>query len=118
MLYDYIAAALFILFGLFVPFSFLLTSKLLRTKTPGNPVKNSPYESGEKSIGSSRDLDNEYLPYFALFLPFEIIAVYMIFWAPTARVGSQISAIGSMGILVLSAVFALIGYKMISGKNV
>lgn len=118
MLYDYIAAGLFILFGLFVPFSFLLTSKLLRSKTPGNPVKNSPYESGEKSIGSSKDLDNEYLPYFALFLPFEIIAVYMIFWAPTARIGSQGAAIGSIGVLALSTALALIGYKMISDKNV
>ena len=118
MLYEYIALTVFVLFGLIMAAAFLGTSKLLRKSIPGNPVKNAPYESGEKSIGSNRDIDNEYLPYFALFLPFEIIAIYALFWAPVARTTSYSASVGSLTALVLSAALAIIGYKIISGKNV
>ena len=67
MLYDYVALVLFVVFAIFIPVSFLLTSKLLRKRGTGNPVKNSPYESGEETIGRSKDIDNEYLSYFMLF---------------------------------------------------
>ncbi|MEM3841083.1 MAG: NADH-quinone oxidoreductase subunit A [Candidatus Micrarchaeaceae archaeon] len=118
MLYNYIALVVFVLFGIFMPSSFLLASKLLRNKVPGNPVKNAPYESGEKSIGSSRDLDNEYISYFALFLPFELVAIYMIFWAPAARLTSAASSYGILASLLVSSVLAIIGYKIMSDKNV
>ncbi|MCL5102156.1 MAG: NADH-quinone oxidoreductase subunit A, partial [Candidatus Marsarchaeota archaeon] len=74
MLYNYIALALFALLGIFIPTAFLFGAKILGRRNRPNEVKDAPYESGEKSVGSSRDIDSEYFPYLMLFLPFEVIA--------------------------------------------
>ena len=81
MLYNYVALLIFIAFAVFMPVSFIFTAKLLGKKRTGNPVKNAPYESGEETVGNSRDIDNEYLPHFMVFLPFEIIIVALILWS-------------------------------------
>ena len=118
MLYNYIALVFFLLFGLFIPLSLLLAAVLLGHRTTYNSVKNAPYESGEETIGSSRDVDNEYMPYFMIFLPFEIILAILILWSLVARqVGRNLSLeIAFLG--VTSLIFSLIGYKFISDKNV
>jgi NADH:ubiquinone oxidoreductase subunit 3 (subunit A) len=114
MLYNYIALLLFIAFAVFVPASFLLTVKLLGDRNKGNPVKNAPYESGEETIGDSRDVDNEYLPHFMIFLPFELMIVILLLWSTVTK---DISFNTSVSILVLGVIataFAVVGYKMIN----
>ncbi len=117
MLYDYIAIVFFVAFAFFIPAMFLLVSRLLRSGISGNPVKNAPYESGEKPIGSSRDLDTEYFPFFMLFLPFEVVAVLVLLWSPSARVSSQSTGIFVLGMLVLATALAVLGYIIVGEKR-
>ena len=117
MLYTYIALVFFIAFALFIPAAFLFTSKLLRLKVPGNKAKNAPYESGEITIGSSRDIDNEYLPYFTAFLPFEIIAIVMLVWSVASSSMGYITNILYIALPIFSLIFVFISYKLIGGKN-
>ncbi len=118
MSYDYAAILIFALFAVFVPVSFLITSKMLRPKSRRNSVKNAPYESAEETIGESRDVENEYLPFFALFLPFEIIAIVILLWATGSRSILYMPDMMVIGLAVFSALFALIGYRFASDKNV
>jgi NADH:ubiquinone oxidoreductase subunit 3 (subunit A) len=113
MLYNYVALLLFIAFAVFVPVSFLLTAKLLGRKESGNPVKNAPYESGEKTVGDSRDVDNEYLPYFMLFLPFEIVIAILVLWSTTARQMSLSANIMLIGLGLFATVASFVGYRMV-----
>ncbi len=116
--YTYIAITFFSLFALFIPASFLLASKLLRKNEPGNPVKNSPYESAEASVGSHRDIDNEYLPYFMLFIPLEILSIVLLLWSVTASSLGIVQDSMYLGITVMSTAFALVGYRFITDKHV
>ena len=115
MLYNYVALIIFIAFAIFVPASLLLTAKLLGRKEPGNPVKNSPYESAEKTSGNSRDIDNEYLPYFMIFLPFEVIIAIFVLWSTVAKDMSYNSGISIIFLGILATVLSLTGYKMAGG---
>ncbi|MGI0100696.1 MAG: NADH-quinone oxidoreductase subunit A [Candidatus Micrarchaeaceae archaeon] len=115
MLFDYIALALFIAFAVFVPASFLLTVKLLAHREPGNPVKNSPYESAEETVGDSRNIENEYMPYFMIFLPFEVIIVILILWSTATSYVSYSSSVSVMVLGVLATVLSFIGYKVARG---
>lgn len=115
--YDYIALIVFVLFAIFIPASFLLTSKLLRKNPPGNRVKGTNYESAEQPIGAARDVDNEYLPFFAIFLPFEIITMVLILWALAARIDGAATNILVAGLAVFAMVLAILGYKYTSDKN-
>lgn len=112
MLYNYIALLIFIAFAVFVPVSFLLSSKLLRRKSEGNPTKNAPYESGEETIGNSKDVDNEYLPYFMIFLPFEIVVVILIMWSTIARTVSFGLSFGVLMLGAMATALSVVGYKM------
>jgi len=113
LLYNYIALLIFIAFAVFVPASFLLSAKLLGRKSQGNKVKNAPYESGEETIGNSKDVDNEYLPYFMLFLPFEIVVAIMILWSTIARSISFGASFGVLLLGVMATVLSVVGYKMV-----
>ncbi len=115
--YNYIALAFFVLFALFVPISFLLTSKLIRQKSHGNKVKNTSYESAEQPIGKARDVANEYLSFFAIFLPFEIMAMVIVLWSIAARQLDLAANIGVIGLVMASMALALLGYKFASDKN-
>ncbi|MFI5412672.1 MAG: NADH-quinone oxidoreductase subunit A [Candidatus Micrarchaeales archaeon] len=114
--YNYIALVFFALFALFIPASFLLTSKLLRHKSRGNRVKNMAYESAEEPIGRSRDVDNEYLPFFAMFLPFEIIAIIIVLWSTAARNMTTGTNVLVIGLLIISMALALAGYKFTTDR--
>jgi NADH:ubiquinone oxidoreductase subunit 3 (subunit A) len=114
--YNYIALVFFALFALSVPISFLFTSKMLRTKKAGNKVKNAPYESAEEPIGHARDVDNEYLSFFAIFLPFEIISMVIVLWAVAARQLGQGANVLVIGLIILSMALALAGYKFATDK--
>lgn len=115
--YNYIALVFFVLFALFVPISFLITSKMLRPDKRGNKVKNAPYESAEHTIGTGRDVANEFLSYFAIFLPFEIISIVLVLWAIVARVLPLETNVLVLGLALLSMAFALVGYKFTSDKR-
>jgi NADH:ubiquinone oxidoreductase subunit 3 (subunit A) len=115
--YNYIAVGFFILFAIFVPVSFLLTSKMLRPSKPGNRVKNTPYESAEEPIGRSGDVDNEYLAFFAIFLPFEVISMIILLWAVAARSLAAGINVAVIGLLIITMVLALAGYKFASEKR-
>ncbi|HUY70009.1 MAG TPA: NADH-quinone oxidoreductase subunit A [Candidatus Baltobacteraceae bacterium] len=117
MLYNYLALAFFIIIGLLIPSSIILTSRLLGRRVAENLVKNAPYESGEETVGSSRDIDNEYLPYFMLFLPFEVVIAIVILWSVVARGIGYNTSIEIIVLTVLSAAMALVGYKFVRGKN-
>ncbi len=118
LLYNYIALVFFVIVAIFVPYSFLLTAKLLRRNIPANPVKNAPYESAAATIGANRDVINDYLPFFLIFIPFEVVSMILVFWSSSARSISLNSNILIIGLAVISLLFALVGYKFIRGKNV
>lgn len=115
MLYNYLALIIFIAFAAFMPTSFVITIKLLSKKSRGNPVKNSPYESGEETVGNSRDVDNEYLPHFMIFLPFEVIMVALLLWSTVARSAGFATGMAMIMLGVLSTALAFVGYKIASG---
>ncbi len=117
MQYDYLALFIFSIISIFVPFSMLLGAKLLRHNSPSNPVKESPYESAEATSGKNRDIMSEYMPFFMLFLPIEIIAVIILLWSSASRVISELSSILVIGMAAISLIFALFGYVLISGHN-
>lgn len=116
MLYDYVALLFFIAFAVFIPVSFVITTKLLGKKSQGNAVKNAPYESGEETIGSSRDVDNEYLPYFMIFLPFEIIIAILILWSLVSRTLSENYSFMILGLGVFATIISFVAYRMVGVK--
>ena len=116
MYYNYIALGFFILFAIFVPVSFLLTSKMLRPASRGNKVKNTAYESAEEPIGGSRNVDNEYLPFFAIFLPFEIVSTVILLWAIAARSITLEANVLVIGLLLVSMALALACFKFTTEK--
>ena len=118
MLYNYVAILFFLALALFIPYSLLLTSLIIRRNYGNNKVKNSPYESAEEAIGTSMVVQVEYLPIFAMFLPFEIISLIVLLWAYVAQMVSYGSGLAMMGLIVVAMLFGLISYKFISDKNV
>ncbi|MCL4403554.1 MAG: NADH-quinone oxidoreductase subunit A [Candidatus Marsarchaeota archaeon] len=118
MLYNYIALLFFLLFGIGFPAALLLGAKIIGRKPVGNPVKNAPYESGEVTIGSSMDVDNEYLPYYMLFLPFELIVAVLIIWSTVSNKASFGTGIMVIALAIAAMAISLIGYKIASDKHV
>lgn len=115
MLYDYIALAVFAILALLVPLSMILVSKLISKRSPGNRIKNAPWESGEASVGRARDIDNEYLPYFSLFLPFEVVVGILLVWSTVAYSTSYAVGLGMVILALASGVAAVFGFKTIVG---
>ncbi len=113
MLYNYIALLIFIAFAVFIPVSFVFASKLMSKKRSGNPVKNGPYESGEETIGTSKDIDNEYLPHFMIFLPFEMVIVVLILWSTVTKSINFGTSLAIIMLGVIATVLSLIGYRMV-----
>jgi NADH:ubiquinone oxidoreductase subunit 3 (subunit A) len=115
MLYDYAALLFFIALGLLIPALLLLASRLLGRRYPGNPTKNAPYESAEETASGSRDMHNEYLPYFMLFLPFEIVLVALLLWSTVAKAIDYNTGTGIIFLVVAAMIFASVGYKLVGG---
>lgn len=112
MLYNYLALVFFIAFAVFIPVSFLFTAKLLGRKERGNPVKNAPYEGGEETVGNSRDIDNEYLPYFMIFLPFEIVIALLLLWAVASKNIAYNYNIEIIFLGVFATILSFVGYRL------
>ena len=117
MFSTYLILIISFLFALFLPFSFLLLSKLLRPKSSKNHVKNAPYESGEETIGYSKDIYSEYTGFFPVFLSFEVIIIILIFWASVSNYVSYKNSILLLSISVIAVILSLISYKLASGVN-
>lgn len=115
MLYNYAALAIFSAFAVFVPASFILASKLLGRRVAGNSAKNAPYESGEATTGESRDVDNEYMPHFMLFLPFEIVIAILIVWSIATKSLGYYTNVAILMIGFVATVLSFFGYKLASG---
>lgn len=113
MLYNYVALVFFGVVALAVPGGLIIAAKLLGRKSRGNPVRNAPYESAEKTQGSARDAENEYLPFFALFLPFEIIVGMMIVWSISAYTLPYSVDVGIVVLGFVASIAAVFGYRRI-----
>ena len=98
--YTYVAVAIFAALALFVPISMLILARLIGARPSQNPIKLENYESAETPIGRSRDITNDYLEYFPLYLGFEIVIVIVLSWA---AVSGSISMPVSLGIIGISA---------------
>ncbi|MGC8496114.1 MAG: NADH-quinone oxidoreductase subunit A [Candidatus Micrarchaeia archaeon] len=117
MIYNYIAIIFFALFSIAIPLLLMLVSKLIRYNAPNNAVKSAPYESGELSIGQNIDVYNEYMPYFMLFLPFEVVVVVLLLWAYVARLVSYDTSIYILALAIFAMLMAIAGYKIIGARN-
>ncbi len=117
MLYNYAALAFFVVFGLSIPASYLLASRLLRRQEPRNAVKNAPFESGEDSIGTERNIQSEYLPYFVLFLPFEIVIAILFLWSYGSRSIPSGASAAVVALALIASVFSLLGYRLASERH-
>ena len=115
MLYNYIALTIFVAFAVFVPASFLLFAKLIGRKRSGNAVSNAPYESGEETTGTKKDFDNEYMPYFMIFLPFEMVVVILILWSTVTRSMGYYASMAIIMIGIAATVLSAAGYKLAGG---
>ena len=115
MIYDYLALAIFAAFAIFVPASFVLTSKLLARRAAGDSTRNAPYESGEASIGNSRDVDNEYMPHFMLFLPFEMVVAILLTWSIATKSLGYYANVAILMVGFVATALAFFGYKLASG---
>ncbi len=78
--YVYVALLIFLLLAIFVPLSMVLTSIMLGSARKTNSTKKLNYESAEPPIGEHRDITNDYLAYFPLFLAFEVTGVVVVIW--------------------------------------
>jgi NADH:ubiquinone oxidoreductase subunit 3 (subunit A) len=113
MLYNYVALIAFAVLAFVAPLGLLLASRLLGTKRAGNPVKNAPWESGEESVGRARDVENEYLPFFSLFLPFEIIAGILLVWSVVAHGAGYLVGVEVIALALAAGLAAGFGYRTI-----
>ncbi|MEM3245901.1 MAG: NADH-quinone oxidoreductase subunit A [Candidatus Micrarchaeaceae archaeon] len=116
MEFEYILALLFSCFSIAIPVVFIVFSKLIGNKSPVDEVEAEPYESSEETIGESRAIFSEYLPYFTLFIPFEIIALMLLLWSATAYSLSAYTNIMYFMLAVLATGVSIIAYKLASSR--
>lgn len=117
MAYEYIAVAVFAFLALIVPFSMILIAKLLGPKTKQNLVKLANYESAEVPIGTHKDVSNEYLHYFALYLAFEVIVVVVILWATAFKAIPFNINVYTIGLLFASFLFSILAFAIAAEKE-
>ncbi|MDE1847270.1 MAG: NADH-quinone oxidoreductase subunit A [Candidatus Micrarchaeota archaeon] len=112
MAFTYATLAVFALLAVFVPISMLLLSKTLGPRTKQNPIKLETYESAEFPIGTHKDVTNDYLHYFPLYLGFEIVVVILFAWiivSGDVGKGIGLALIGvSFGAFILSSIGIII----------
>jgi NADH:ubiquinone oxidoreductase subunit 3 (subunit A) len=84
MLYTYVALSVFAILAVLVPAGMEIVSRLMRPRPSYGSARNQNYESAEDAGGHTRDITNDYLHYFPLFIAFEIVSVMAILWAFSA----------------------------------
>jgi NADH:ubiquinone oxidoreductase subunit 3 (subunit A) len=102
---GYIAIIIFMALSLFMPFSMILTSMMIRRRSVRGSVEHSNYESAEDSTGARISIMNEYFHYFSMFLAYEIIVAIVLIWAASSGVMAR-----EAGAVVLS--LAVFGFVM------
>ena len=117
MAFTYATLAVFAFLAAFVPISMLLLAKTLGPRTKQNPIKLETYESAEFPIGTHKDVTNDYLHYFPLYLGFEIVVVILFAWIiVSGKVGREIG-IALIGVSFGAFVLASIGIIIASTKE-
>ncbi len=82
---PYLEVLVFALVSLAVPGAMLAFSWLVRPKPGTNEVQAESYESAEQTVGGHVSVMEEYMPYFSVFLMFEVVIIAVLLWAATAR---------------------------------
>jgi NADH:ubiquinone oxidoreductase subunit 3 (subunit A) len=114
---ETVSIIVFIALALLVPGSMLLLSKMIGAKPRQNPVKLGNYESAEVPIGSARDITNEYLHYFPLYLGFEVVVVIILAWSTAYGKLSMARDLEIMGISVLAFVMSVLALAIAHMKD-
>ena len=96
--YTYVAVGVFAFLALFVPVSMLFLAKIIGARPKQNPIKLENYESAESPIGTHRDITNDYLQYFPIYLGFEIVLIILLSWV---LVSSGVSSFVSFAVLLI-----------------
>ncbi|MDE1825727.1 MAG: NADH-quinone oxidoreductase subunit A [Candidatus Micrarchaeota archaeon] len=112
-----VSVIVFMALALFVPASMLLLSRLIGAKPRQNPIKLGNYESAEVPIGSARDITNEYLHYFPLYLGFEVVVVIILAWASVYGKLSMARDLEIIGISVLAFVMSVLALAIAHMKE-
>lgn len=115
--YTYLSVAIFAAIAIFVPLSMLLLAKLIGANVRQNPIKLESYESAESPIGFGRDVTNDYLHYFPLYLGFEIVLVLILSWAIVSATLSQTIGFSIIAVSVISFVLAAFGLGIANQKH-
>ncbi len=118
MMSDYLAIAVFGLLALFVPATMLFAMRMLRPRTKQNAVKLLNYESAEESIGTHKDITNEYLHYFPLYLGFEFTVIVLIAWAYVFNVSLVKTNVIIMALPAAAFVFSLFALMIAKRKEI
>jgi NADH:ubiquinone oxidoreductase subunit 3 (subunit A) len=113
---DLLIISVFALISGAVPVIILLVSKSLRHLQSPNYVSELNYESGEEPIGESMDVSNDYLPYFPLFMAFEIVALLVIFWSLGAWEAQTDANYAFVGVVAFASVLSIITTSLIKAK--
>ena len=114
--YTYVALFIFLLLAIFVPLSMLLTAKMLGAPRKTNKTKTLNYESAEVPIGFNRDIANDYLSYFPLFLAFEIVGIVAIVWSFTISNLPPANNFYLVLILAASTMLSLLTVSLVNKK--
>lgn len=115
--YTYIPVAIFAAFALFVPISMLVLARLIGASPRQNPIKLENYESAEHPIGLSRDITNDYLQYFPLYLGFEIVIVILLAWAAVFGSISTGVSLGIIGICVVAFLLSAFALRIAHARD-
>ncbi len=107
----YIDLIVFAIVAAMVPIGMLLVSRLLSRKMKRNDILLDNYESAEMPIGDVKDITNDYLYYFPIFIAFELLIVALIFWSFVySGIGIYFSA-AVMLMLILGTIATFISLK-------
>lgn len=118
MALDAVTVVVFTVLALFVPLSMLLLAKLIGARTTQNPVKLKNYESAEELIGHGRDITNDYLHYFPLYLGFELIVVVLLGWAMVSNIVGSAIGFAVIGISAGGFVLAALAMGLAHSKGI
>ena len=113
---TYIALGVLAVLAVLVPLGMLMTNWLIGANPKQNAVKLANYESSEAPIGTNRDITNEYLHYFPLYLGFELTAVVILAWAFVFDKTETTTNLLMIGLLAIAFVFSMFAIKIAGTK--
>ncbi len=81
MLSTYAAVFVLAVLAAILPAGMFLLNALLAPKVFQSDVKLTNYESAAKPIGTHRDVSNEYVAYFPIYLSMELVIIAVLAWS-------------------------------------